>query len=247
MAIAFFKRYEKKFLVSKEQYEKLIPRLLEHMDYDEHCVEGSDYTIYNIYYDTQYNEIITHSISKPYYKEKLRVRSYKSVTDKNQKVFLELKKKIDSIVSKRRVILTMKEVENFINYNQKPIREDYLSNQVIEEIDYFLKRNKVQPAVVINYKRVAFFGKEDKDFRLTFDHKINTRRYNFKLVNSEYGEDLLEKGQELMEVKILGAIPLWLTHILSDLKIVPASFSKYGNEFKRYCLNANKEGRKEVC
>ena len=50
-----------------------------------------------------------------------------------------------------------------------------------------------------------------------------------------------------MEVKILGAIPLWLTHILSDLKIVPASFSKYGNEFKRYCLNANKEGRKEVC
>lgn len=34
MAIKSFKRYEKKFLINKEQYDNLIPILLKYMDYD---------------------------------------------------------------------------------------------------------------------------------------------------------------------------------------------------------------------
>ena len=97
MAIKSFKRYEKKYLLTGEQYEKLIPRLLEYMNYDEHCLNGKDYTIYNIYYDTKDNNIIEHSLSKPYYKEKLRLRSYKPIKTKDDKVFLEIKKKIKKI------------------------------------------------------------------------------------------------------------------------------------------------------
>ena len=40
-----------------------------------------------------------------------------------------------------------------------------------------------------------------------------------------------------MEVKILGSIPLWFTRILSELKIYPTHFSKYGNEYMNYCLD----------
>ena len=79
MAITIFKRYEKKYLLDKEKYELLTERLLEYMNYDEHCLNGKDYTIYNIYYDTKDNKIIEHSLSKPYYKEKLRLRSYKPI------------------------------------------------------------------------------------------------------------------------------------------------------------------------
>ncbi len=101
MAIKSFKRYEKKYLLTGEQYEKLIPRLLEYMKMDDHCVNNS-YSIYNIYYDTDDNSVIRHSISKPYYKEKLRLRSYKIPQSPSDKVFLELKKKINKIVNKRR-------------------------------------------------------------------------------------------------------------------------------------------------
>ena len=53
-----------------------------------------------------------------------------------------------------------------------------------------------------------------------------------------------------MEVKILGAIPLWLVEIFSDLSIYSTKFSKYGNEYMRYCLNKNKENemrRVKIC
>ena len=92
MAIKSFKRYEKKFLLNKEQYDKLIPRLIEYMNPDEHCKGGRTYSIYNIYYDTNDNQVIRHSISKPYYKEKLRLRSYYIPKNNDDTVFFRVKK-----------------------------------------------------------------------------------------------------------------------------------------------------------
>lgn len=250
MAITSFKRYEKKFMLTLKQYNKLMPTLLQYMEKDEYCKDDKDYCIYNIYYDTEDNNLIRHSLSKPYYKEKLRLRSYTVPTSIKDKVFLELKKKIGGIVNKRRVILTLEEANNFIEYGKRPKVDDYMSNQVINEISYFLSKNIVYPTVFIGYKRKAFFGKENRDFRITFDYDLVSRRDNLSLQQGSYGENLLEEDKILMEVKIIGAIPLWLTNIFSELKIYSTSFSKYGTEYKRYCLNKNyyeeKRGQ-EIC
>ena len=236
MIIKTFKRYEKKIMMSDKQYELLLGCLLEYMNYDSHCNNGKMYTIYNIYYDTDNDDIINYSLSKPYYKEKLRLRSYKPIKPgSNEKVFLELKKKIGGIVSKRRVILTFDEAEDFLKKGIRPTKKDYISEQVLNEITYFLSRNKVKPSVVITYKRMAFFGKEDRDFRITFDTAIKTRRKDFYLGGIDYGIDILEPGQRLLEIKILGSIPLWLSRILSEQKLFPQGFSKYGSEFERFC------------
>ena len=50
-----FKRREKKFLITKEQYEALLPTILEHMNYDKFCIGGNKYPIRNIYLDTDTN------------------------------------------------------------------------------------------------------------------------------------------------------------------------------------------------
>ena len=91
MAIKSFKRDEKKFILDKEQYNKLIPKLLEYMTPDKYCKSGKNYNIYNIYYDTEHNDVIRHSISKPFYKEKLRLRSYRNLCREDEKVFLGMK------------------------------------------------------------------------------------------------------------------------------------------------------------
>lgn len=237
MAIKSFKRYEKKYLLTKEQYNNLIPRLLEYMNPDEHCKSGKNYSIYNIYYDTENNDVIRHSISNPYYKEKLRLRSYTIPNSPTSKVFLELKKKINGIVNKRRVVLTLEEAYNFLEKGLKPTSSDYINNQVINEIEYYISKKLVKPKVFIGYTRKAFFGMEDKDFRLTFDSKIITRRDNLSLEAGCFGEDILQENQYLMEVKILGAMPIWFTNILSELEIYNTHFSKYGNEYMKYLLN----------
>lgn len=251
MAIKSFKRYEKKFLLSKEQYNNLIPRLLEYMNPDEHCKSGKNYSIYNIYYDTENDDVIRHSISKPYYKEKLRLRSYNIPTSLNDKVFLELKKKINGIVNKRRVVLTLEEAYRFLELGQKPVSNDYVNKQVINEIEYYLSKKHVSPKVYIGYTRKAFFGKEDRDFRLTFDSKILTRRDDLSLEAGCFGENILEENQYLMEVKILGAMPLWFTNILSESEIYNTHFSKYGNEYMKYTLNGqnsnNMRGIRKIC
>lgn len=253
MAIKSFKRYEKKFILNKEQYNNLIPRLLKYMNADEHCKAGKNYSIYNIYYDTENNDVIRHSISKPYYKEKLRLRSYKVPNSSEDKVFLELKKKINGIVNKRRVVLTLEEAYRFLEQGIKPISNDYINSQVINEIEYYLSKKSVKPTVYIGYSRKAFFGKEDRDFRLTFDSKILTRRDNLSLESGCFGENILEDDQYLMEVKILGSMPLWFTNILSELEIYNTHFSKYGNEFMKYSFEkqnsniTNTRGIKQVC
>ena len=237
MAIKSFKRYEKKFLINESQYNELIPKLLDYMNPDKYCQNNNTYSIYNIYYDTENNDVIRHSISKPYYKEKLRLRSYKIPTSKDDKVFLELKKKINGIVSKRRLSLTLGEAYEFL-YNQKrPDVKDYIDNQVLNEIDYYLSKTKVYPKVFIAYERNAFFCKDNPDFRVTFDSKVLTRRNHLLLEKGSFGEDVVGSGRYLMEVKILGSIPLWFTRILSELKIYPTHFSKYGNEYMNYCLD----------
>ena len=125
---------------------------------------------------------------------------------------------IINIVNKRRVVLTLGEAYNFLNSRIRPNKTDYISNQVLNEIEYYLDNNEVYPTVYIGYSRKAFFCRTDKNFRLTFDSKITTRRSGLSLELGNFGEQLLEEEQYLMEVKILGAIPLWFVEILSNLK-----------------------------
>lgn len=248
MAIKSFKRFEKKFILNESQYKSLLKIICEYMNPDKYCKNGNNYSIYSIYYDTYDNQVIRHSINKPYYKEKLRLRSYKSSINENDKVFLELKKKINGIVNKRRATLTLEEAEMFLNHRKRPDSMDYLNRQVLDEIEYYLANNSVYPKVFISYSRKAFFGKNDNDFRITFDSDILSRRDDLSLKNGCYGEEILPNGYYLMEVKILGAIPLWLTKALSELKIYNTHFSKYGNEYMGYCLNNTCDiRRKNIC
>ncbi|WP_461615223.1 VTC domain-containing protein [Clostridium sp. Marseille-QA1073] len=250
MAIKAFKRFEKKFILNQKQYDELLLKLDKYMIQDEYCKSGKVYDIYNIYYDTKNNDVIRHSISNPYYKEKLRLRTYSNPTNPDSKVFLELKKKINGIINKRRIVLTLKEAYNFLEFGERPISNDYVNKQVLDEIEYYLNKNTVYPSVYIGYTRNALFGKEDRDFRITFDSKITTRRDFLSLEYGCFGTDILGKNRYLMEVKFLGSIPLWFTKILSELKIYNTHFSKYGNEYMNYCLenkNNGVERRAKIC
>ena len=238
MAINTFKRNELKFLLDDEQFTNLMPVIHKYMNPDAYCIDGREYGIYNIYYDTSDNYLIRTSLEKPYYKEKIRLRSYYSPAKPDDKVFLEIKKKIGGIVTKRRASMTLQEAENFLMFGKIPPKSSkFIQNQVIDELITFLNIYHVYPAQYISYQRSAFFGKDDNDFRLTFDRKITTRRYDLSLSEESYGSQIIKPDQHLMEVKIIGAMPLWLAHALSELKIYKTSFSKYGRGFKDYTIS----------
>ena len=104
-----FAREEKKFLISEEIYEALKSSLGNRLVDDEYF----RYRICSIYYDTEDFELFRISTDSPVYKEKLRVRSY-GEPDENSRVFLEVKKKYDGIVYKRRISGKFSEIKKVI-------------------------------------------------------------------------------------------------------------------------------------
>lgn len=234
MAINSFKRKEIKFLLSVKQYKELLGEIDKHMEPDKFCIDGREYGVYNVYYDTEDSFLIRESLAKPYFKEKLRLRSYFSPASSEDTVFLGIKRKIGGIVTKRRVTMTLAEAEHYIATGEKPHSGKYITNQVFGELDIFLQNYDVSPVQYISYQRTAFFGRDNKDFRLTFDRTITQRRCNLTLREESSGAQIIRPDQRLMEIKITDAMPMWLSNKLSELEIYKTSFSKYGKAYQSY-------------
>jgi len=221
-----FQRIEQKYLLSEEQYTALMERLQEHIRPDEFCKS----TICSIYYDTPDYRLIRASIDKPVYKEKLRLRSY-GIPSQNNTVFVEIKKKYSGVVYKRRVPMTLTEAERYLSHNIHPVRE----SQILHEIDWFKQFYEgLQPVMFLSYDREAYVDQENPDLRLTFDTNIRWRQKRLRLEDGIGGEELLEKGQYLMELKIPGALPIWLVRLMEELEIQQSSYSKYGAAYQNY-------------
>lgn len=218
-----FKRHEAKYMITLEQLELLKEEFEKHMIADEHGVN----TICSLYYDTPSFQLIRRSIEKPVYKEKLRIRSYGVPAD-DSTVFVELKKKYKKVVYKRRVSLREKDAMHYLATGE--IAEH---TQITNEIDYFKKYYEgLAPAMVLSYKREAYYAKDDHDFRVTFDREVLWRDYDLMLSKGIYGRPLLNANTVLMEVKTAEAIPLWMVKLLSENRIYKTSFSKYGTAYQ---------------
>ena len=226
--ILTFKRYEKKYLLSAEKYARLMERLEGYIVPDRFHRS----TVCSIYYDTDNFELIRHSIEKPVYKEKLRLRSY-NVPGPEDQVFVELKKKFKGIVYKRRVRMTATQAAAYLA-GEAAAPED---SQTTRELDWVLKSYPLRPRVFIACDRFAYVAKDDENLRITFDKDIRWRETELELTMGSHGEPILKDGQVLMEIKIPGAAPIWLAHLLSELQIYPQSFSKYGTCYKNELLD----------
>ena len=228
-----FKRYEKKYLLSREKYLELWSQLESRLMPDQFFQS----TVMSLYYDWDDFRLIRSSIEQPVYKEKLRLRSY-DVPGEESPVFVELKKKYKGIVYKRRVRMTEREAEDYLSGRAAAPAED----QISREIDWFLKTNQVQPKVLIACDRKAYVGREEPGLRLTFDSSIRWRDTQLRLTEGDHGRELLEDGQVLLEIKMPESAPLWLAELLSSLEIFPRSFSKYGQCYKNQLIEKYFDG-----
>ncbi len=221
--VTVFKRYELKYMLTLEQKQKIIEAISPYMQLDRYGIT----TIRNIYFDTDNYRLIRRSIEKPAYKEKIRIRSYSQATS-DSTVFVELKKKYEKIVYKRRLPLCEQDAMSWV------CREEDcpVNTQISREIDYFIDfYGKLNPTVFLSYEREAYYDNGGGDFRVTFDDNILCRRTDVNLCSTTYGTPILPEGKVLMELKCSGGIPLWMVEVLSRERIYKTSFSKYGTAY----------------
>ena len=229
MAINVMKRYELKYLIDEHQKAFFQKALSEHMKVDEY----GQTSIASLYYDTPDSRLVRESLEKPVFKEKIRLRSYGLATEKSP-VFLELKRKYDGVVYKRRGQSIIPEVERFFAGGEIGTGDP----QIRKELTFF--RNFYQelvPACLIIYDRTAYF-EPDGDLRLTIDKNPRYRTERLNLTTSMDGISLLPEGYAILEIKVQDAMPLWLARILSEGKIYKHSYSKYGEAYKKQILQS---------
>lgn len=222
--IETFKRREEKYLLTQNQYNYLLNKISNYIEKDKYYESN----ICNIYFDTDNFDLIKNSIEKPLYKEKVRLRSY-NIPESEDKVFFEIKKKYNGISNKRRITLKLNEFNNYYLYNQIP----NCNKQIYKELDYIMKNNNLKPKVFLAYNRLSYYSKEDKDFRITFDNNLRYRILDLDLNLGDCGKKYCKEDTYILEIKSLSSIPLWLVKVLSELKIFPTSFSKYGSIYKK--------------
>ncbi len=230
---AVFERYEMKYRMTRWQRRAVLAAMLPYMKLDNY----GHTTIRNIYFDTDSYRLVRNSIDKPVYKEKLRIRSYKQVSAQN-KVFIELKKKYNDIVYKRRESLSQLETLEWI-VRETPFPK---ATQIGNEIDYFFEHyESLKPKVFLSYEREAFYALDGSDFRVTFDENILARQEELSLSREVWGEPLMDENNVLMEIKTSGGIPLWMTRVLTQEKLYKTSFSKYGTAYEKLICGGQQE------
>lgn len=225
-----FERYEKKYMLTADEYSDIVKIIRKHMEPDTH----GKHTVCSIYFDTDDYRLIRTSIEKPLYKEKLRLRSY-GVLKEGDCAFIELKKKFNRVVYKRRVPILCGGKDRYEFKDDMSCSE----KQILREIDWFIQVYSPVPKVFIACDRIAYSGSHG--LRITFDFDMRWRDTVLNLTSGTWGSPVAGSGI-LMEIKAGGAFPLWLAEALSEESIFPVSFSKYGTCYRNHL--ADPAGRK---
>lgn len=221
MAKEIFNRFEVKYKLTQQQWEGFIQDIQKYLVVDTFNEGDKLYHIHTLYADTKDFHLTRESMTKPFYKEKVRIRSYNEMKE-GDFVYLEIKKKYKGFVNKRRTQMLYEEAREFLETGKVEIK-DYMNEQVVKELTFLINKYQLGISSYISYDRMAYFSKEDPNLRITFDTNITEQLLD--------GQEVHLSDGWLMEIKVSDTIPLWLSHLLTKYKIYKQSFSKVGEAY----------------
>lgn len=231
MAQEVFNRYELKYIMDKELFEKVYEMINEHLILDVYGDNGGHYTVVNLYFDTPEFFFNQQIIAREPFRQKLRLRIYDGAGPDDPS-FIEIKKKYDGIVNKRRTVAKLHNSNKYLGLidGEKSGLDFAVSNrQVLNEIEMFRNIYNLEPKMVLAYDRQAFHSAEESGVRVTFDQNIRCRWEDFDLSHGGYGDLFVPEDFVIMEVKVLDAVPIWLVEMFNKFNIHKQRFSKYSH------------------
>ena len=224
-----FQRFEMKYQIPMHLIDGLMPELLKYMEFDQYTKSWPDhaYEVHSLYYDSAGLDCYYQKLAGVKIRKKLRIRFYNLDLNQETTVFLEIKKKFDTIVIKDRFALTYQDCYQLLNYNKIP--EHFLAdNDKKESLNEFLwlkSYNSMRPQNIVSYKRKALISKIDPDFRVTFDYDIKT--YPAEWLTNRKNPLAVNPGGAILEVKFNNVMPAWFHQIIQRYNLEQRPFSKY--------------------
>lgn len=233
------RRGELKYVLTEKEYHAFRSAIKEYVEPDLFACSH----ICSLYLDTPDNAMIRHSLEKPRYKEKLRIRAYSADPQLEDPCFLEIKKKVQGTVYKRRVEMTLAEALLFTRsgiYPEKTLAgysdaDRRTAIQMLREAEWlFSLYGDLRPSFSISCERQSIKERGTDSLRITFDHEIHWSYKPLKGIPELGKHALIEAQTRVMEIKCTKGMPFWLIDALNAQKIYPRSFSKVGKSYQAW-------------
>jgi SPX domain protein involved in polyphosphate accumulation len=194
-------------------------------------VTGAHYPIVSVYYDNAERDCYWDNLNGVKNRRKLRVRLYGSQCGATPPTcFAEVKHKVEGRNVKRRARLSIEEALAVAAGEHVPAKLAPGELRTVEEIHSLVRLRDLKPCVCLRYDRHAYASVDpDADLRITFDTGIAYRFERLTPVpdDREFTNYLHPEGWSVMEVKVTGAVPYWLTRLLGQTGCVMQGHSKY--------------------
>lgn len=207
---------EMKFLVNRAVGAQICEWARVQLLPDPHAAgeSGDGYTITSLYFDTAQFDVFHRRGS--FGRSKYRIRRY----GEGEVVFLERKLKTRRLLTKRRSVIPLAELEQLTGDDA---RRDWPGWWFHRRL---LARG-LSPVCQISYQRIARVAMtQHGPIRLTLDDNLRALRTPGLWFSDDEGLPLLP-DQLILELKFLFGMPASFKYLVEEFALVPRSFSKY--------------------
>lgn len=225
-------RFEYKFITYESQVQAIRQYVESYLNLDVFGATQLDrsYPVHSIYLDSKSLLTYTDTINGSRNRYKLRVRYYENGDDKP--VYLEVKRRQDRAISKKRAIVHRHVVHELLNgvipsmnHLHEKTREQY---DTLISICQLIETLEAKPKVHIKYFREAYEQLDSNAVRVTFDRNVISEvihQIEYKLVPdfpvSVFGDKII------LELKFTDNFPLWFRDLVQHFELTSGSAAKY--------------------
>lgn len=225
-----------KFVIDAAKRAALMEKLDPHLKADANADETAYYPIVSLYYDNPERDCYWEKVQGSKSRRKLRVRIYGSLDGGLPPTgFIEVKHKQEGRGVKRRIQMPYTEALRVgAGHWPEGVKLKPTDRRTIEEIHDLLNRRGFAPVMVMRYDRRAYASVDpSSDLRITYDTGIAFRFRDLNPIPNDKDfrpeEYMYPDDISVLEVKITGTIPYWLSVLIAETGCRLQSHSKYCN------------------
>jgi SPX domain protein involved in polyphosphate accumulation len=218
------KRLELKYLITQEQYRRIVFLVSQHAKLDKACEDGRPYSVHSTYFDTPQFDFYMQKKDGLPTRRKYRFRTYGNESEQG---FFEIKYREDSSVYKQRFSFLRSTWLDILQLSDDKSDFKTKTAQVsYDMVHRILIGQHLAPTHLIQYKRLAYIAHQEESFRITFDFDLRTANIKNHVLSDENPHKVFN-SYIVMELKPSTSLPVWCYQILKEFKLVKQSISKY--------------------
>jgi SPX domain protein involved in polyphosphate accumulation len=227
-------RFELKYIISERQARQVRQFVTSFLELDENCLGRPElsYPVHSLYLDSSDLGTYWDTINGNKNRFKLRIRYYSDETD--APVFLEIKRRMNSCISKQRVAVRREAVRDVLHGRLPDARlvmsETARQLKALQDFARLVQDLDARPQMHVGYVREAYLPSTDNSARLTMDRQVRLEPdTTTRLLTSMQNPVSVWGRAVVLELKFTNRFPNWFKDLVQTFNLSQCGAAKYAD------------------